>query len=138
MSDVAKWREAYPGIELSDEAINASGPYPSLYASDYLVFLERKATDPQTVAIVRAMHRELVHAYGGWSKAARDGDPVKLLDALQNSAGSGDGIDYSQIHKFISDWRRANGYETKQAGGQPWLANLPTPEELGVAVSPSI
>jgi hypothetical protein len=123
MSDVQKWREAYRGINLSDEALATAGPFPSLYVGDYLVFLERKGADEQTVAIVKAMHNELVFAYGGWAKAVTDGNTVDLLDRLSHST------DNAQVHKFLSDWRQANGYPRKTPAGVPDY-RLPTVDEM--------
>lgn len=124
MTPIQKWQEAHPGIAISDEALAVMAPFPSLYANDFITFVEGRGDDPRIVDFVRGIHREMVWAYGNWDKAQRDGDAARLLADLINGAKGGP--EYEFVGRFLNDYAKANNISVPVAGGiEPsWFAEV--------------
>lgn len=136
--EIAKWREAHQNpkgqnIYVPEEGLATVAPFPSLYASDFLVYLEAKGTDPQVVSFVRELSREMEWTYGGWAKAQNDGDPGKLLDSMLNEATSVADADYTFVRRFLTDYAKAHGIRlsSEAAAAPPWMMALePGPAQV--------
>ena len=133
--ELAKWRQAHQNplgqnIDVPEAALATVAPFPSLYASDFCVFLEASRVSPQVVDFVRSISREIAWVYNNWAKAQRDGDPSRLIGDMLNNATSVSGaggiqVDYSQVRKFLLDYAAANGISLKGDALLPvWLEAL--------------
>jgi len=129
MSDpkqIRAWNDAHQNLEVPDTALATMAPFASLYAVDFITYLESKAVDPAAADFLRSLLRELVWAYDNWAKAQHEGDPRRLLEDMLNSA-SGPGETeghYGPIKKFITDYAAANGIVLKMPGvAQPVWAD---------------
>lgn len=105
---IKRWREAYPGIDASDEMLLGMPDCAVLYANDYIAYLEQGGSVPkETVNFLRSLHRECVWLYGNWAKAQKDANPQRLLADILNNAKGGGG-EYTVIEKFLRDYMKAN------------------------------
>jgi len=109
--EIAKWRRAHPIISVPDEGLATMAPFPSLYASDFAVYLEARGLPAEMVRFVVDLNRETIWVYDNWAKAQRDGDPKRMIEDMLNNVGavSGGGGDYSLTKKFLTDYAKANG-----------------------------
>ena len=146
MSEIAKWREAHPTIELSDEALKTAAPFPSLRLTEFLHYVE--ATKEADVArFVRDLRREIWWTYDNWKKALRDSS-VKdfMLDLINSAKGTGgpDNAYFAGIQKYLLDYAKANGIKLDDKDtdysfldGQQIVVGefdqFPQPPELGVS-----
>lgn len=152
MEQVNRWRTAYGprppekpfGIVMEESLLMTAGlPFASLFANDFLVWLENKGTMPEVIEFVRDIHREMVWAYDNWAKAQHQGDATRLMIDLMNTARGGgsppgarpdqDGSAqsatfYSPIQKFLRDYADANGLLPKGKDSNSWMALLKEPE----------
>ena len=118
LAQVQKWREAHPDIQIPEEALKVAGPWPSLFANDFVVMLESRGTMPEIAQFVKDMAREMAWTYGAWDKALHDSDPGKLMIDLMNNAKM---PDYAFTLKFLSDYAKANNIPIgKQSGYASW------------------
>ena len=119
--ELRKWREAHLGIDIPDTAIAALGSFPSLYANDLADKISM--SNPDISAFIRALFKESIWAYDGWSKAQRDADAGKLLADIYTAAGgSGEGDpqnQYTFIRRFLSDYAAANNLPNPAAATKP-------------------
>ena len=111
--EIAKWRLAHQNplgqnIYVPEEALASVAPFPSLYATDFVVYLEGKGIDAQVVQYVRDLARETLWAYDNWAKAQRDADTGTLVGDMLNNCTKEDSF-YAPIRKFLVDYARANG-----------------------------
>lgn len=128
--EIAKWREAHQGIQISENALVTVAPFPSLYATDFAVYLQSKGFPAEMVQFVVDAQREVAWVYDNWAKAQRDGNPGKLLDDMLNNATSkGDGANYDAIRRFVADYAKANGIalSSDQANKPDWMNALGPP-----------
>ena len=110
-AQVALWRATHPTLQITEAALLTMAPFASLYASDFLVYAERKGINKEAVDFFRSMHRELVWVYGLWQQAQRDADTGELFRDILTAAKPGGGEDgqfYTMIHKFLRDYALAN------------------------------
>jgi hypothetical protein len=124
--EVRAWRDAHHNLEVPDTALATMAPFASLYAVDFITYLESKAVDPAAADFLRSLLRELVWAYDNWAKAQHDGDAPRLLqDMLNSAAGPGEADShYGPIKRFITDYAAANGIVLKAPGAaQPVWAD---------------
>lgn len=141
--EIAKWREAHPGIYVPEIGLMTVAPFPSLYAGDFAVYLEAKAANPEVVRFVQDMSREIAWVYGSWQQAQRDAAAHLLVADMLNSAttvaGPGvDTVDYSQVRRFLTDYATAHGIQlaTDAAAKPAWMTALDAPgvvEGMGVS-----
>ena len=118
MSQAQKWREAHPSLFVCDEGLKQAGPFPSLSASDYLVFLESKGTDPEVVRFVRDMQRELVWVYDNWKRADLQAKPAELLDNLLASFNS-TMPEYTALCNMVRDYRKSHNIDPDPSENLP-------------------
>src|SRR4029078_2162722 len=85
-------------------------PFPSLSASDYLVFLESKGVDPEIVRFVRDMQRELIWVYDNWKRADLQARPAELLNNLLASFNSTN-PEYSALCTMVRDYRKSHNID---------------------------
>lgn len=105
-SAAKKWREAHPGIEIVDEALETMAPFASLHANDFAVYMEGKGHGAEVVEFVKSTARELVWTYDNWQKAQRDGNPAALLTDMLNVVAIGP--EHEMTRRFIRDYAAAN------------------------------
>lgn len=124
-SNVAKWRVAHPDIEVLELALETMAPFPSLFANDFVAYLQSKGEHGnEVVTFVRDLSRELVWVYGMLVKAQHDGNPGKLLEnMLENARGPG----YEFTAKFLRDYAKANNIALPSdvAEGPSWQNIVP-------------
>lgn len=128
--ELAKWRKAHQHpdghyIDVPEAGLATVAPFPSLYASDFAVFLESSGAAAQIVDFVRSISREMDWVYGGWAKAQHDGQPAKLLEAMLNDCSGGDAY-YEPIKKFLTDYAKAHGISLRgdAAASPAWRGAL--------------
>lgn len=117
MSEIEKWRAAYTQIYVPDAGLQTMAPFPSLYAGDFITYLEGKGIDPSVASFVRGITREMQWAYDGWAKAQRDGDPAKLIASMIGQASGGP--EYEFTRRFLLDYAKANGIATPDINAEP-------------------
>ena len=135
LAEVQKWRDAYApkppekpdGLIVSEAALITAGPFPSLHATDFVVYLRSQGSDPKLVDYINDLNREVAWAYGNWHKAQRNGNAPELLaDMLNNATTKGDESGrYAFVQKFIRDYAAANGIA------------IPEPASAAAASAPS-
>lgn len=114
--NVAKWRVAHPDIVIHDAALETMAPFPSLFATDFVAYLDSKGEHgKEVITFVRDLGRELVWVYGMLVKAQHDGDPGKFLDAILATA-SGPGYEFTR--KFLRDYAGANNVALPSGEGE--------------------
>ena len=126
-AQVALWRATHPTLQITEAALLTMAPFASLYASDFLVYAERKGLEKETVDFFRAMHRELVWVYGNWQQVQRDSDPSALFKDILTAARSAGGDDsqfYTVIHKFLKDYGQANNIALDPREIESWEATF--------------
>ena len=114
LAQVQKWRTAYPEIQIPEDALKVAGPWPSLFANDFIVMLESRGDMSEVVQFVKDMTREMAWAYGNWQKALRDSDPGKMMLDLMNNARM---PEYAFTLKFLTDYAKANGIPLGKGNG---------------------
>lgn len=128
---IAKWHEAHPDLRVPDAGLETMAPFASLYAVDFLTYLETKGQDPAIAQFLRSMLREIVWTYDAWTKLQRDANPAVLLDDMINNcnAGGGEGAAfYAPIRKFLIDYAHANGFVLRTDQQAPnWMTALEEP-----------
>lgn len=105
-NQIRKWRDAHREIEIADDALATASPFPSLFASDAIVYLQSKGMPEDALQLVRDLYREIVWTYDNWSKTQRDSGAAALLSDIINSASGGK--EYEFVSKFLRDYARAN------------------------------
>jgi hypothetical protein len=119
--DVKKWKFAHPDFEVDDEALRTMSPFPSLFANDFIAYMQSKGQHgEEVVTFVRDLHRELVWAYSMWAKAQQNADLSGLIADLINN--SSHGAEYQFTAKFLRDYARANNIKLPSdlANDKPW------------------
>lgn len=127
---IKQWRLAHSEIDVPDAGLQTMAPFPSLYASDFLVYLESQNTAPEVARFVRDIAREMEWVYGCWQKAQHDGDPKRFMASLLNGVNGGGEANayYEPIRKYLVDYASANGINTTtDQGSSPWLEALGKP-----------
>lgn len=130
-AQVAHWRQTHPDLQVTEAGLLTMAPFASLYASDFLVYAERKGLDKEAVDFFRSMHRELVWVYGLLSAAQRDSDPAKLFQSIlvaARPAGGPDQAFYATICKFLKDYAEANNIILDDRELQSWEATFAAQE----------
>ena len=92
-----QWREAHPGLEVSDDALSAFENFPSLQAND---------TAPAAGALaqfIKDLNAECQWAYHLAAKAQSQSKAADLMESLINEARTD-----PQIRKFLVDYAKAN------------------------------
>lgn len=125
--EIAKWHLAHQGIFALDESLVAVAPFPSLYASDFAVYLEAKGGDQQVVSFIVDVKREIAWAYDNWAKAQRDADPGKLIEDMLNNCAADQ--HYAPIRRFLTDYAKANGIGLRSdvAAKPSWMEAIEPP-----------
>ncbi len=106
---IKRWREAHQEIAITDAALTTAGPFPSLFASDFAVYVASRLGDAedgaQIARFLKDFLREMTWVYDNWTKAQRDSDHGRLLlDLLNNATGP----EYTFTAKFLRDYAAAN------------------------------
>lgn len=126
VADVVKWRDAHRNIEIHNEALATMAPFASLYAGDFVTFLEAKGADQTVTSFLRSIAAELAWTYDNWAKAQHAGDAQKLLNDMINNCSGGNASTYAPIRKFIIDYAGANGIALRDDVKPPqWMDALP-------------
>lgn len=119
-----KWREAHPGISVTDDALETMAPFASLHANDFAVYCESKGIDATALEFIKGISREMVWAYDNWQKAQRDGDAAALLADMLNATSFG--AEYEFTGRFIRDYAKANNIALAPTKERPaWEAIIP-------------
>ena len=133
LSQAQKWREAHPSLFVVDEALKQAGPFPSLSASDYLVFLESKGVDPEIVRFVKDMQRELIWVYDNWKRADLQAKPADLLNDLLASFNSTI-PEYSALCNMVRDYRKSHNIDPDPAENLPEWARQAMETQVPIEV----
>lgn len=128
---IAKWHEAHPDLHVPDIGLETMAPFASLHAIDFITYIETQLQGSPIPQYCRALLRELVWAYDGWTKAQHDADPGRLIDDMINNCNAG-GAEaapfYAPVRKFLADYAGANGIKLR-TDAQPasWMVALEQP-----------
>lgn len=127
---IAAWLEAHPQMKdvIPEDVLATCGPWPSLEASDFLVYArEREEYPREAVKLVEELWRECLWAYDGWAKALAMDAQFMIRDMLANCSGADA---YNFTRQFLTDYAKAHGMvaETpKEEAPPPWRQQTPNP-----------
>jgi hypothetical protein len=92
-----QWREAHPGLEISDDALSPIEDFPSLRVNDVAPAF------PDAGPYIKELGRECAWAYGLAEKAQSQSKAEDLMESLINEA-----LTDPVIRKFLVDYAKAN------------------------------
>lgn len=138
LAQVAMWRKAHQNIEVPEAALVTAGPFPSLYANDFCVYLQSRGAEEQIATYVRDLGREIAWVYGNWQQASRNADRGALLaDMMVNASAVGEAAhQYDFVRRFIQDYAAANGIRLPNLGSEPstpWMDILPPGTDMAAS-----
>lgn len=118
---VAAWIEAHPQLKIPEDVLATCGPWPSLEATDFLVWAREREEFPDiALKMVADLLQEVNWAYAGWTKAASTDAPALLRDLMANASGADE---YNFTRRFLQDYAKAHGMSAeppKEEVIPPW------------------